>query len=1070
MKSEMELARQEAKLRAPKNYGEIQYKNIKRRENQPPQERPPRPAVFDQLQAQPTVRGPLDARRAMQELSDEDLCEFFTHYTKCKTLILSHWESISDNVLRCISFTMGDVLEEVDLSDSAVRPIHLEILMPRLRKIRVIHFSGCPNVNGTCMNILARLAADTIQELHVDRCPLFSSEPLLWLSGSIGFNAPKLSKLTSLDFESCPLDDTGLQAVATCCTQLRFLNLNECSQLTEAALVPIFKANKDLRLVSLRNVPGVGTKTIVALGKHCPKLVSLNLFRCERVANKGIEALGRGCKHLQSLNLSGLNKLTEEPMVELTNNCRGLLMLNLTGISAITVNGLNALVRGMDKVELASSYVGIKPVDNHVEKKLTGHIDMIKDDAITHIKKEKKKERVKRELKERHLREYMKSASNTIKRYMYAYHLRMGFYRIWQENRHHSGATTLQRLWRGILGRGRYKVLYEKWQLFLAHAPQAICMQRWVRGHHARVHNPLVAQAMRDMYNIRAREAEATVAVRFQANARRFIAFKRVEAWREVCNRRDIDEFNAILIMQMLARRYNAYRELLRRRFAKMRKDKLEDRASRKIQAWHREALNRYLSKLSGVELQKAMNKTWKMTLLLQRTYRAFRGRERVNKIRIEKAMTNHAATTIQRVFRGARILYWKDMRLNVIAAYALDRQYIERREGVAASRLRYQAYVIENQRDSASNSEDPEDPDADVEWIKKHDKRMNKPYWMNPITEVITYDEPPEAFAKEKSLLGYRVRVFWTAQELWYEGVLTDFHKRKRRHRVDYDDGDHEWLNMDRENERVQIQEEDGSWIMVLTHKAAGELSEMAKVEKAGDEAKFKIEAMEDANQWKKVENDVSAESVIYISTRTGEIRAGTIDSPNWVVHEDEYGYPCFYHLQTEETVYEDPRFIHDTDQELNAQRDYIMAEARLALYFCKEFWELYAKACEEDNKRDQHRLLLQVANSPKPKHLASFLIRAKAFYKKASVIDKPMHLDEKADMELMQFISERMTEMQHLADELIAAKRQTKYHHVQKLESKFSGKKYVCPKCERETQRHLEFCGNCGKKQIWL
>ena len=50
-----------------------------------------------------------------------------------------------------------------------------------------------------------------------------------------------------------------------------------------------------------------------------------------------------------------------------------------------------------------------------------------------------------------------------------------------------------------------------------------------------------------------------------------------------------------------------------------------------------------------------------------------------------------------------------------------------------------------------------------------------------------------------------------------------------------------------------------------------------VTKVEKAGDEAKFKIEAMEDANQWKKVENDVSAESVIYISTRTGEIRAGT-------------------------------------------------------------------------------------------------------------------------------------------------------------------------------------------------
>ena len=1065
----MQLARQEAKMRAPKNYGEIQYQNLKRRENEPPQERPPRPAVFDQLQAQPNLRS-LDARRALEELSDEDLCEFFPHYSKCKNLNLSGWETISDNVLRCISFTMSEALEEIDLSNSNVSPTHLEILMPRLRKIRVIRFSGCHNVNGTCMNILARLAADTIQELYIDRCPLFSVEPLLWLSGSIGFNAPKLAKLTSLNFDSCPLEDGGLLALSTCCFLLRFLNLNECNLLTDASLVPIFKANKLLRLVSLRNVTGVNTKVIVALGKNCPDLVSLNLFRCDKVGNKGLEALGKGCCHLQCLNLSGLDKLTEEPLVTLTNNCRGLLMLNLTGISAITVNGLNALVHGMDKVELASSFVGIKPMDNHVEKKLVGHIDMIKDDAITHIKKEKKKDRARRELKDRHMRQWMIKASDTIKRYMYGYHLRMGFYRIWQQKRGHRAAITIQRVTRGIIGRARYAVLWQEWQYFLAHAPQAISIQRMIRGHHARVHNPLVPQAMRDMYTVRAREAESSVAVRFQANARRFLAYKRVEAWREVCGRRALDEYNAILIMQMLARRYNANKELLRRRFAKMRKDKLEDRASRKIQSWYKNELNRYLSKLSGVELQKAMNKTWKMTLLLQRAYRGFKGREKVNKLRIHKASLNYAAIMIQKVFRGARILYWKDMRLNVIAAYALDRQYIERRESVAASRLRYQAYVIENQRDSASNSEDPDDADADAEWVLKHDKRMNKPYWINPVTEIITYDEPPEAHAKEKSLLGYRVRVYWTAQELWYEGVVSDFHRRKCRHRVDYDDGDHEWINIERENERVQIQEADGSWVMVLTHKAPGELAEIAKIDKAADEAKFKMEAMEDACQWKQIQNDQSQENVIFISTRTGEIRAGTIDAPNWAVHEDEYGYPCFYHCETEEIVYEDPRFIHDTDQDLNAQRDYIMAEARMALYFCKEYWESYNRAVEAENKRDQHRILLTVANSPKPKHLTSFLIRAKAFYKKASIIDKPMHLDEKADIELMQFISERMTEMQNMADEIISAKRVTKYHHVQLLESKFSGKEYVCPKCERPTQRHLEFCANCGKKQLWM
>jgi hypothetical protein len=921
----MELARQEVNMRKPKNYGEMQYRNLKRRENEPPQERPPKPAVFDQLQLQPTVTGPLDATLAMMELCEEDQCEFFTHYPKCKSLMMRKWEKVSDNVLRCISFTMAETLEEIDLSFSHVKTTHLEIILPRMRKLRVVKVSGCPHVNGACMNILARLCAANIEELLADQCPQFTVEPLLWLSGSIGFNSPKLSRISILDLSLCPLEDKGLLAVATCCKLLRFFNVNECGLLTDASLVPLVCGNPELRLVSLRNVRSITNKVLAALGATCHDLVSLNLFKCENISNKGLAALGKGCPRLQCLNLSGLNKLDEAPLVTITNNCKGLNMLNVTGISAITVNGLNSLIQGMSQVELARSFVGFKPVDGFVEKRLESHLSMVKENALDHIKKEKKKDRLKREMKEKYLQDVTIQAANSIKQYMYRYKLRQDFYRMWQDRRAREGCLLIQRVARGIQGRARYRVKWDEWQHFLSHAPQAVCIQRWVRGHHDRVHTPFVSQAMRDMYNYRAKEAEAIVAVRFQANARRFLAYKRVEAWREVCGRRDQDEASSILIMQMLARRYNAYKELLRRRFAKLRKEKLEDRASRKLQAWYQKQLNRYLSKLSGAELQKAMNKTWKMTLLLQRSYRGFKGRERVNKMRIEKAMYNFAATMIQKFFRGARILYWRDMRLNVIAAYALDRQYIERRESVAASRLRYKAYVIENQRDSASASEDPEDPDADVEWVLKHDKKMDKPYWINPVTQIITYDEPLKPFHKEITLIGFRVRVFWTAQEIWYEGVITDFHKRKRRHRIEYDDGDHEWLNIEHESERVQIQEHDGSWIMVLMHKAPGELHEADKINNAQQEARFKIDAMDDANQWKIIHNDEQKEAVIYISTKNGEIRAGTIDSEHWVVHEDEFGYPCFFHVETEEVVYEDPRFIHDTDEDLNQQREYV-------------------------------------------------------------------------------------------------------------------------------------------------
>ena len=60
--------------------------------------------------------------------------------------------------------------------------------------------------------------------------------------------------------------------------------------------------------------------------------------------------------------------------------------------------------------------------------------------------------------------------------------------------------------------------------------------------------------------------------------------------------------------------------------------------------------------------------------------------------------------------------------------------------------------------------------------------------------------------------------RSVWTLslQDCWYGGIITKYHRRKRRHRVEYDDGDHEWINLQEECDRVQVQHEDGLWSMV--------------------------------------------------------------------------------------------------------------------------------------------------------------------------------------------------------------------------------------------------------------
>lgn len=813
----MELHREEYKLRAPPNWGEMIYRNLKERDREILEKgaKPPRPNILKMVLAQPGMAGPLDGTRALETLSEDEQCSFFAQYPNCKSLILQRWETLSEKVLRCISITMGETLEELDLSYSHVRYMHLDILCARVARLKVLRLSACPRLDGACMAVFAKLAQKTITEVYVDRCPLFTSEPLAYLAGCLGFNPPKLYKLRALDLGECPLEDAALVNVSSCCKLLRFLNLNQCITVTDVGVIAMVRANPHLKLINLASVTSVTNKCAVAIGTSCPDLASLNLSKCVNITNVGVLAVASGCPKLQALNLSGLIKIDEQPLLPLITGCLGLLMLNVNGCECITTKGVQAIVAGKQYIELAVTYLGFRPIDDHVERKLSGHLVMLRDQAEKEVRDNEK--RIEREEKERiRMRNELEFRSCVlIQQYMWRYKCRMGMYRLWQERRGREGATNIQRVHRGKRGRAIFK---RKWGLrneFRNNWPYALKIQRTVRGHLARVHTPHVARFIRDLYTNRRREAEAAIAVRFQACARRYLAVKRTQAYGETFKRRQFDEFNSIVTMQMMARRYVSLRELKRRKFARDRRDQLWGRSARKIQGWYNDRMTCYLSKLKGKDLMAAGHKRWRMTLILQRATRGYFGRKKANKFRIRQAYRHFCAILIQKTFRSARILNWRDMRLNVIAAYALDRQYIERRERVANSRARYKRFIELNQRDSASDSEEFEEV-FDPVWIKKFDEKKKKDYWYNEVDNIITYEEPRVEDAHYKALVNQRVRIFWVVQGLWYEGYVSELNRKKGRHRIEYDDGDHEWIDFSQEHERVQIQLEDGSWIMV--------------------------------------------------------------------------------------------------------------------------------------------------------------------------------------------------------------------------------------------------------------
>ena len=206
-------------------------------------------------------------------------------------------------------------------------------------------------------------------------------------------------------------------------------------------------------------------------------------------------------------------------------------------------------------------------------------------------------------------------------------------------------------------------------------------------------------------------------------------------------------------------------------------------------------------------------------------------------------------------------------------------------------------------------------------------------------------------------------------------------------------------------------------------------------------------------------------------MSNINGELRKGKENANDWIIQDDGYGFPCFYNLQTQEIVHEDPRFIHNTNDNIEAQKLYIMSELRYSLYFCKDYWDKYLSAMTLNDTKSINTVLLMISQSLKPKHLASFLIRAQSIYKIISVIDEPINAEILQELEYANFISARMNELMKKGELLKETRKIAKRKAMDKIESLKPEKVILhCPQCGQITDKHLDICKTCGKKQLFL
>ena len=399
-------------------------------------------------------------------------------------------------------------------------------------------------------------------------------------------------------------------------------------------------------------------------------------------------------------------------------------------------------------------------------------------------------------------------------------------------------------------------------------------------------------------------------------------------------------------------------------------------------------ARNQALRLLRAAQWQRVAEE--RATAVIQRLVRGFFGRLAAQRLRAAHGHRSDACVVLQRNYRASRILHWRHLRMNKVAAFVFERRRRETRASSATARRR-RADFAEAQAAKDSCSEDDDDQDADA-WVERIDAKGNVSFANVRSGRVV--QEDPRMSLVDAELLGWRLRVYWIMMDRWYDGVISKFHQKKRRYRIDYDDGDYEWLDFEQARSRVQLFDASGHWALFdQAHRPALEARRRVDVD-AKNLARKARKLEEESKCWQYLdggEEEKAADADIknskpenednkpvffsggpsslerWLNTSTGEIRIRDDDDRGyWLESRDDQGNFCFLHAESGERLYRDPRFrpISDFSPEVALAKAQCLDDARYGAYLANALVEDWEQQNPEDNKA-QRAFLKKVAKA---------------------------------------------------------------------------------------------------------
>ena len=494
-----------------------------------------------------------------------------------------------------------------------------------------------------------------------------------------------------------------------------------------------------------------------------------------------------------------------------------------------------------------------------------------------------------------------------------------------------------------------------------------------------------------------------------QAAGRGVRARRKALVMSQIKLRNERDERVAAAIIQSILRALHARHEVIRLRLRRERLAALHDHAARVVTKFMKWAGGQSLMARLQAIMERKRRLQEGASIVMERCTRGLFGRQRARRRRKFMAMLNAQVTIIQKCYRGSRVMDWRNLRMNHIARHVYARRDFEQAQRALNRQKKFEAWQAELAKDSCSDSDGDAGGELGAEWVERRNLDGGLVWVHNESGEIVTVD--PRTDPVDAELIGCSVRVFWPLEEEWFEGVLARFHRRRRKYRVEYIDGDHEWIDVDEAADRLQLYDASGSW---SDFNVALRPALVERQNKRAEKADIKVRARrleEETRAWTvlpekesddeydddddeaaleraraKMEMAKVGKRERWTNSLTGEIRFLGQEAAFWMESRDADKNFCFEHGETGERVYYDPRFAKDTDvpnvrkwklECLNALRPAVYLGAGLV-----EAWDTAAEGAR--GKKARQETLKRVLKNAKTfvRDLSSEVLRAKELW----------------------------------------------------------------------------------------